>query len=57
MDLSGFIANCYSSDNIRTLFNLQYITHDSTHPTIALSLDAVKAFDCVQWSYLFKTLK
>ena len=50
MDLSGFIANCYSSDNIRTLFNLQYITHDSTHPTIALSLDAVKAFDCVQWS-------
>lgn len=57
MDLSGFIANCYSSDNIRRLFNLQYITYDSTHPTIALSTDAAKAIDCVELSYLFETLK
>ena len=57
LDQSGFIPDRYSSDNIRLLINLQYLVHDSTHPTIALSLDAAKAFDCVEWDYLFETLK
>lgn len=57
MDQTGFIPNHYSSDNIRRLVNLQYLVYDSIHPTIALSLDAAKAFDCVEWTYLFKTLE
>ena len=57
MDQTGFISNRYSSDNIRRLVDLQYNVYDSAHPMIALSLDAAKAFDCVEWSYLFETLK
>lgn len=57
MDQSGFIPNRYSSDNIRRLVNLQCSVYDSTDPTIALSLDAAKAFDCVEWAYLFETLE
>ncbi len=55
MDQSGFIPNRYSSDNIRRLINVQCLVYD--HPTITLSLDAAKAFDCVEWSYLFETLE
>lgn len=55
-DQSGFIPNRYGSDNIRRLVNLQHCVYDSTNPTIALSLDAAKAFDCVEWDYLYKAL-
>lgn len=55
-DQSGFIPNRYGSDNIRRLVNLQHYVYDSTDPSIALSLDAAKAFDCVEWDYLFRTL-
>lgn len=56
MDQLGFIPNCYSSNNISRLVNLQYLVYDSIHPTIALSLDTTKAFDCIKWTYLFETL-
>lgn len=44
---SGFVLNWYGSDNIRRLVNLPNY--------VALSLDASKAFDCVEWEDLFKT--
>uniref|UniRef100_A0A3Q2EIC0 Reverse transcriptase domain-containing protein n=1 Tax=Cyprinodon variegatus TaxID=28743 RepID=A0A3Q2EIC0_CYPVA len=56
IDQSGFIPNRYGSDNTMRLVNLQYHVYNSTQPTIALSLDAAKAFDCVEWEFLFKIL-
>uniref|UniRef100_A0A672IAP0 Reverse transcriptase domain-containing protein n=1 Tax=Salarias fasciatus TaxID=181472 RepID=A0A672IAP0_SALFA len=56
-DQTGFIRNRYSFCNIRRLLN---ILHDPTPPDtpeVVLSLDAEKAFDRVEWDYLFYTLK
>jgi len=50
-DQTGFILNRLSTNNLRLLFNKNKI------PSIAVSLDAEKAFDMVEWSFLFSVLK
>ena len=56
-DQTGFIKNRHASDNIRRLFNLISIVQKQQQKTIILSLDAEKAFDKVNWSFLFTTLR
>lgn len=56
LDQTGFIKNRNSSDNLRRLFNLINITQQSNISTIITSLDAEKAFDRVNWTFLFYTL-
>ncbi len=56
-DQSGFVKARYASDDIRTLLN---VTDHSTlynRPAFVLSVDAEKAFNRVEWSYLFSVLK
>ncbi len=52
MDQTGFIKNRSSFDNIRRLMNIIYSAKQMDSPVIALSLDAEKAFDRVEWPYL-----
>ena len=48
VDQVGFIHNRFSSDNIRHLINVMWVVRNNNTPTAAISLNAEKAFDCVE---------
>uniref|UniRef100_A0A8C4SJY7 Reverse transcriptase domain-containing protein n=1 Tax=Erpetoichthys calabaricus TaxID=27687 RepID=A0A8C4SJY7_ERPCA len=56
-DQTGFIEGRHLSSNLRRLFNVIYSPAKSNTPEILLSLDAEKAFDMIEWNYLFTALE
>uniref|UniRef100_A0A8C7XNT8 Reverse transcriptase domain-containing protein n=1 Tax=Oryzias sinensis TaxID=183150 RepID=A0A8C7XNT8_9TELE len=56
-DQTGFIAGRQSYFNTRHLFNILYSDHSVDVPELIVSLDAEKAFDCVEWRYLLAVLR
>lgn len=55
-DQTGFIPNRSSFNNLRRLFNIIY-SPKVQQDLLILSLDAEKAFDHVEWPYLFAVLE
>ena len=53
---TGFVKGRHSYSNLRKLFNIIHSTRLEC-PEVVVSLDAEKAFDRVEWKYLFFTLK
>ena len=56
-DQTGFIPKRYSSYNLRRLFNIIYSKRGINKDLVIISLDAEKAFDQVEWSYLFSVME
>ena len=56
-DQVGFIPKRSYADNIRRLINIMWATRNNDSPAAAISLDAEKAFDRVEWLYLFLALE
>ena len=54
---TGFISGRHSFSNLRQLFNVIYNSSPSTTQEALISMDAQKAFDMVEWNYLFYTLE
>lgn len=56
-DQTGFIANRYMGDNIRLIYDLMHYLDTQQLPGMLLCLDFEKAFDTVDWGFMFKVLR
>ena len=55
-DQTGFIKNRQSVDNITRLLSLIHLAQKRQETSMAIALDAEKAFDRLEWDFLFKVL-
>ena len=55
-DQTGFMANRYIGDNIRLIYDLISYLKKENMPGLLLCLDFEKAFDSVDWRFMFKVL-
>ena len=56
-DQTGFIPGRFSFSNVRRLLNVMYAKYGNGASTAILNLDARKAFDQVEWTYILTVLK
>ena len=56
-DQSGFMAGRFSSDNIRLLYDVLFLSRELKKPGLLLLIDFEKAFDSIASSFIFKALK
>lgn len=55
-DQTGFVKHRLSSDNIRRLFHIIHVASNLQSPCAVMSVDAEKAFDRLEWPYLWYTM-
>lgn len=53
LDRTQFVQGCLSSSSMRRLYHIIYKASSLCSQTLAVSLDAEKAFDSLEWPYLF----
>lgn len=56
-DQTGFITGRNSCNNVRRLLNIIQLCQQNNLKGMVVSLDAEKAFDRIEWDFLFFTLK
>ena len=56
-DQTGFVSNRYMGDNIRLIYDLISYLDKNNLPGMLLCLDFEKAFDSLDWTFLFKVLR
>ena len=55
-DQSGFVKGRFIGESVRTIFDIMDFTKINNMPGIMLFLDFEKAFDSLEWNFLYKTL-
>lgn len=56
-DQTGYVKGRYIGQNIRLIQDIMNMTEAENIPGIALFIDFKKAFDTLDWNFLFKTLE
>ena len=56
VEQTGFIKNRYIGENIRTIIDIIDYVENSEEPGLIFSIDFEKAFDCIDWNYMYNCL-
>ena len=57
VDQSGYLKNRYIGENIRLLQDVCFFTEKNNLPGLIFCIDFEKAFDTLNWNFLFKSLE
>jgi hypothetical protein len=55
-DQTGFISGRFIGENTRSLYDLFHFTEKNNIPGLLLLIDFEKAFDSLEWAFIYKTL-
>ena len=56
-DQTGFVQGRYIGDNIRLIYDMIHYLEKENKPGLLVSIDFEKAFDSIDWNFMFKVLK
>jgi hypothetical protein len=56
-DQTGFMSGRYMGDNLRLIYDTIAYLDEQNLPGLLLNIDFEKAFDSLDWGFMFKTLK
>ena len=54
---TGFLKGRYIGQNITTIMDLIYFTQDENIPALVMSVDFEKAFDTLEWPFMYQCLE